>query len=48
MVKNNFSSKQHDFVSLGLGITNMLTYRNEWIKILESGDTVVVIYTDFD
>jgi len=48
MVKNNsISSKQHGFVPLGNCITNLLSCIEEWIKILESGDTVDVIYTDF-
>ena len=48
MVKNNLiSSKQHGFVPLGNCITNLLSCIEEWIKILESGDTVDVIYTDF-
>ena len=48
MVKNNLiSSKQHGFVPLGNCITNLLSCIEEWVKILESGDTVDVIYTDF-
>ena len=48
MVKNNLiSGKQHGFVPFGNCITNLLSCIEEWSKILESDDTVDVIYTDF-
>ena len=48
MIQNNlFSDKQHGFVPLRNCITNLLLCMEQWIKILESGDTVDVIYTDF-
>ena len=48
MVSNNLiSSKQHGFVPLGNCITNLLSCFEEWINILESGNTVDVVYTDF-
>ena len=48
MVKNNlFSKYQHGFVPLLNCITNLLLCTENWINIMESGDTVDVIYTDF-
>ena len=48
MVKNDlFSKNQHGFVSRRECITNLLTCIEIWTNIMEDGDTVDVIYTDF-
>ena len=48
MVSNNLiSTKQHGFVPLGNCITTLLSCLEEWVSMLESGNTVDVVYTDF-
>ena len=48
MVTNNlFSDSQHGFVPLRDCMTNLLTCIEKWSEILEHGESVDVIYTDF-
>ena len=48
MVTNNlFSDSQHGFVPLRDCMTNLLTCIEKWSEILEHGEAVDVIYTDF-
>ena len=48
MVKNKlFSKKQHGFVPKRNCMTNLLMCMELWTEMLDDGDTVDVIYTDF-
>ena len=48
MLQNNlFSEYQHGFVPRGNCMTNLLACLEKWTYILESNDSVDVIYTDF-
>ena len=48
MVQNNlFSKQQHGFVPFRDCMTNLLTCLELWTEMIENGDAVDVIYTDF-
>ena len=48
MVENKlFSEHQHGFVPKRNCMTNLLICIEEWTKIIEEGDAIDVIYTDF-
>lgn len=48
MLENNlFSTSQHGFILSKNCMTNLLLCMEKWTEILENGDAVDVIYTDF-
>ena len=48
MERNNiFADKQHGFVPLRNCMTNLLTCMESWIDMIEKGQSIDIIYTDF-
>ena len=48
MERNNiFADKQHGFVPLRNCMTNLLTCMESWTDMIEKGQSIDIIYTDF-